>query len=364
MNTISENDTLQKLLCRQQADLSDADTAGYYGGKTVLITGGGGSIGGELCRQIAGMYPRRLIVLDICENGAYGIQQELLMQYGADFPVSVEILSVCERGALEAVFAEYRPQIVIHAAAHKHVPLMEHNCCEAIRNNIFGTLHTADLAEAYDAERFVLISTDKAVRPTNVMGATKRMCEMMLLSRGGKTVFSAVRFGNVLGSAGSVIPLFERQIDAGGPITLTDRRIIRYFMTIPEASALVLRCGSMAERGELFVLDMGEPVRILDLAEALIRRRGLEPHIDIEIRETGLRPGEKMYEELLRNPEKQKKTACEQIFIEQADIASPEEIAQKLTDLRAAAASENWEAARRALMRAVPEYGEMIGNTV
>ena len=364
MNTISETDDLQKFLFRPQADLFHGDSAGYYRDKTVLITGGGGSIGGELCRQIAGMQPRRLIILDICENGAYGIQQELFMQYGADFPVCVEILSVCERGALEAVFAEYRPQIVIHAAAHKHVPLMEHNCCEAIRNNIFGTLHTADLAEAYGAEHFVLISTDKAVRPTNVMGATKRMCEMMLLGRDGKTAFSAVRFGNVLGSAGSVIPLFEKQIDNGGPITLTDSRIIRFFMTIPEASSLVLRCGAIAERGELFVLDMGDPVRILDLAYALIRRRGLEPQRDIAVIEIGLRPGEKLYEELLRDPEKQKKTACEQIFVEQCTPYSPESIAEKLTALRCAVEAENNVEARLALMHAVPEYGEMVGENV
>ena len=363
MNTQSENDILQRILQRPQADLADGESARCYADKTVLVTGGGGSIGSELCRRVAAMQPRKLIVLDICENGVYDVEQELRMHCGAAFPVFPEILSVCDKGALEAVFAAYRPQIVLHAAAHKHVPLMEHNVCEAIRNNIFGTLQTAELAEKYAAERFVLISTDKAVRPANVMGATKRMCEMMLLNRRGCTVFSAVRFGNVLGSAGSVIPLFEKQIDAGGPLTLTDRRIIRYFMTVSEASALVLRCGAMAKQGELFVLDMGEPVRIQSLAETLIRRRGLEPYKDISIEEIGLRPGEKLFEELLCNPTVQRRTACEQIFVEQGDIFSEEEIAEKLSFLRDAADTENRETARQALMRAVPEYGRMAKKT-
>ena len=251
---------IEDLLFRGALDVSDG-ASDYYRDKVLLVTGGGGSIGSELCRQIAAAGPRRLIIFDIYENNAYEIQQELFRKYGEEFPLSVEIGSVRDRARLEAVFAHYRPEIVFHAAAHKHVPLMEHSSGEAIKNNVLGTYNTADMAEKYGVRKFILISTDKAVNPTNVMGASKRLCEMVVQCRtDSKTLFAAVRFGNVLGSNGSVIPLFKRQIESGGPITVTDKRIIRYFMTIPEASGLVMQAGAMARGGDLFVLDMGKPV--------------------------------------------------------------------------------------------------------
>ncbi|MBP5270666.1 MAG: polysaccharide biosynthesis protein, partial [Clostridia bacterium] len=259
---------IEELLFRKPVNCLDSSSREFYGGKTVLITGGGGSIGSELCRQLAALRPRKIIILDVYENGAYDLKTELAAKYGSESDIVIEILSVCNLPALERVFAKYRPDIVLHAAAHKHVPLMEHNCAEAVVNNVFGTLNVVKCAEKYEAERFLMVSTDKAVNPTNVMGATKRMCEMIVMShaaKGGKTSFCATRFGNVLGSSGSVIPLFKRQIAAGGPLTVTDKRVIRYFMTIPEASQLVLRFGQMAENCELFVLDMGKPVRILYL---------------------------------------------------------------------------------------------------
>ncbi|MBQ9943807.1 MAG: polysaccharide biosynthesis protein, partial [Clostridia bacterium] len=281
---------IEELLFRQQLEFTEEKTLNFYRGKTVLISGGGGSIGSELCRQIARMAPLKLIVLDVYENNAYDIQQELRITYGKDLNLAVEIISICDREQLEMVFERHRPQIVLHAAAHKHVPLMEKNCTEAVKNNVFGTLNMVEVSEQFGVEKFIMISTDKAVNPTNVMGATKRMCEMIVQSRmGGKTKFSATRFGNVLGSNGSVIPLFKRQIANGGPVTLTDKRIIRYFMTIPEASQLVLTSGAMAKNGELYVLDMGKPVKILELAENMIRLSGLEPYKDINIIETGLR---------------------------------------------------------------------------
>ena len=290
---------IEELLFRKPLVVSDEHTNEYYKGKVVLITGGGGSIGSELCRQLAKMQPKQIVILDIYENGAYDVQQELKIAYGNTLNLQIEICSITHKRALERVFAKYHPQIVINAAAHKHVPLMEHNCIEAIYNNVFGTQSLVELCEKYEAERFMMVSTDKAVNPTNVMGATKRMCEMIVQSASthGKVKYSATRFGNVLGSAGSVIPLFKRQIANGGPVTVTDKRIIRYFMTIPEASQLVLQSGAMANNGELFVLDMGQPVKIMDLAEKMIRLSGVQ---GIEIVETGLRPGEKLYEELLR----------------------------------------------------------------
>lgn len=289
---------IEELLFRKPLVVSDEHTNEYYKGKVVLITGGGGSIGSELCRQLAKMQPKQIVILDIYENGAYDVQQELKIAYGNTLNLQIEICSITHKKALERVFAKYHPQIVINAAAHKHVPLMEHNCIEAIYNNVFGTQNLVELCEKYEAERFMMVSTDKAVNPTNVMGATKRMCEMIVQSASthGKVKYSATRFGNVLGSAGSVIPLFKRQIANGGPVTVTDKRIIRYFMTIPEASQLVLQSGAMANNGELFVLDMGQPVKIMDLAENMIRLSGVQ---GIEIVETGLRPGEKLYEELL-----------------------------------------------------------------
>lgn len=278
----------EELLFRKPIVVSDERTRRYYKDKVILITGGGGSIGSELCRQLAKMDPKKIIILDIYENGAYDVQQELKIAYGGKLDICIEILSITNKAALKRVFESYHPQIVINAAAHKHVPLMEHNCVEAVENNVFGTKNVIELCEEYSAERFMMVSTDKAVNPTNVMGATKRMCEMMVQSAStyGKVKYSSTRFGNVLGSAGSVIPLFKRQIANGGPVTLTDKRIIRYFMTIPEASQLVLASGAMANNGELFVLDMGQPVRILDLAENMIRLSGVH---GIEIVETGIR---------------------------------------------------------------------------
>lgn len=350
---------IEELVFRKPIVVTDEKTSAFYRDKVVLITGGGGSIGSELCRQIAKMQPRQLVILDVYENGAYDIQQELKIAYGDRLDLRVEILSICNRNALERIFATYRPDVVLHAAAHKHVPLMEHNCCEAIENNVFGTLNAVELSEKYGVGRFMMVSTDKAVNPTNVMGATKRMCEMIVQSHSRSstnTTFSATRFGNVLGSAGSVIPLFRRQIMNGGPITVTDKRIIRYFMTIPEASQLVLQSGAIAKNGELFVLDMGKPVKILDLAENMVRLSGFEPYRDIDIIETGLRPGEKLYEELLVKTEELDKTENSLIFIERDDPISPEALANKLAILRAAVVSESNEKAKQALHEVIPTF--------
>jgi len=348
---------IEELLFRQAQEFSNEKTREYYHGKTILISGGSGSIGSELCRQLARMNPKKLIILDIYENSSYDIQQELRITYGGKLDLQVEIASVCDRDQLDKIFERYRPQVVLHAAAHKHVPLMEHNCCEAIRNNVFGTLNIVEAAEKYGVQKFIMISTDKAVNPTNVMGATKRMCEMIVQSRtGSDTVFSATRFGNVLGSNGSVIPLFKRQIASGGPVTLTDRRIIRYFMTIPEASQLVLESGAMARRGELFALDMGKPVKILELAESMIRLSGFEPYTDIDIIETGLRPGEKLYEELLIKTEELDRTENDMIFIERDKPLTMAEIDEKLKMLEEAMNSNDDAAAKAALKKAVPTF--------
>ena len=347
----------EDLLSRPPVEFHEEKTDAYYRDKVILITGGGGSIGSELCRQIAEMQPKRLILLDVYENGAYDIQQELRMIYGDRLELHVEIASICDRPGLERIFRTYRPEILIHAAAHKHVPLMEHNCCEAVKNNVFGTLNVVELCETYRVGRFLLVSTDKAVNPTNVMGATKRMCEMIIRSRTDSgTVYSATRFGNVLGSAGSVVPLFRKQIRNGGPVTVTDKRITRYFMTIQEASQLVLQSGAMAENGELFVLDMGEPVKILELAETMIRLSGYRPYEDIGIVETGLRPGEKLYEELLIRPEELDRTENSKIFIERDEPLSAEEIREKLALLNEAVAAEDNEAVKQALRTAVPTF--------
>lgn len=295
---------IEDLLGRDPININVDEIAGYVKGKTVLVTGGGGSIGSELCRQIASHDPKRLIILDIYENNAYDIQQELIKKY-PNLNLTVLIASVRNTNRMDQIFAEYRPDIVYHAAAHKHVPLMEDSPGEAIKNNVFGTLKTAKAADKYGVEKFVLVSTDKAVNPTNIMGASKRMCEMVIqmMNERSKTEFVAVRFGNVLGSNGSVIPLFKKQIAAGGPVTVTDPEIIRYFMTIPEAVSLILQAGAYAKGGEIFVLDMGKPVKILDLAKNLIKLSGYRVGDDIEIVFTGLRPGEKMYEELLMSEE-------------------------------------------------------------
>ncbi len=345
----------EELLFRTAKDFTTPATRAYYTGKTVLISGGG-SIGSELSRQIAKMNPKRLIILDVYENNAYNLQQELKIAYGNQLDLKVEIVTVCDRVQLEEVFKKHRPNVVLHAAAHKHVPLMETNCCEAVKNNVFGTLNMVELSEQYGVEKFIMISTDKAVNPTNVMGATKRMCEMIVQSKRGKTQFSATRFGNVLGSNGSVIPLFSQQIAAGGPITLTDRRIIRYFMTIPEASQLVLEAGAMAKNGELYVLDMGKPVKILDLAENMIRLSGYEPYKDIDIVETGLRPGEKLYEELLIKTEDLDKTDNNMIFIERDRSLSEAEVQEKLDVLYQAVETGDNDVVRKALQQVVPTY--------
>ncbi len=350
---------IEDLLFRKPITVADSATDSYYFGKTVLITGGGGSIGSELCRQIARMSPERIVIVDCYENGAYDVQQELRIKYGKSVKIDVEVFSVTNKQALEKIFAEYRPQVVLHAAAHKHVPLMERNCCEAIINNVFGTLNTVVTAEKFKAERFIMVSTDKAVNPTNVMGATKRMCEMIVQSHSAMntdTVFSSTRFGNVLGSAGSVVPLFKKQIENGGPVTLTDKRITRYFMTIPEASQLVLQAGAMAKNGELFVLDMGEPIKILDLAENMIRLSGFAPYTDIDIVEVGLRPGEKLYEELLVKTEKLGKTKNSLIFTEQDKPITSEELKEKLDLLKKAAESGDNAKAKSALRETVETY--------
>ncbi len=318
---------IEDLLFRDTLKIVTSEANEYYRDKVILVTGGGGSIGSELCRQIAKRHPKKLIILDIYENNAYEIQQELIRKYGSTLDLTVEIASVRDRRRMKDIFDCYRPQVVFHAAAHKHVPLMENSSIEAIKNNIFGTYNTANCAELFGAEKFILISTDKAVNPTNIMGASKRMCERICQCRtDSKTSFAAVRFGNVLGSNGSVIPLFRRQIENGGPVTVTDKRIIRYFMTIPEASQLVMQAGAMAKSGDLFVLDMGKPVKILELAENMIRLSGLVPYKDIDIVEIGLRPGEKLYEELLIKTENLSKTDNNLIFIEHDTPTTREEI--------------------------------------
>lgn len=348
---------IEDLLFRSANQFLNEETMAWYRGKSVLITGGGGSIGSELARQIARCKPSRLMILDVYENGAYDIQQELKIRYGDELNLRVEIVSVCDREKIDKIFSDHTPDIVLHAAAHKHVPLMERNVCEAVTNNVFGTLNVVEACEKYHVKRFIMISTDKAVNPTNVMGATKRMCEMIVQSRTGKTTsFSATRFGNVLGSNGSVIPLFKRQIFNGGPITITDKRIIRYFMTIPEASQLVMTSGAMAKNGELYVLDMGKPVKILDLAENMIRLSGLEPYKDIDIVETGLRPGEKLYEELLIKTEELDKTDNDMIFVERDAPLSQEEIAVKLAKLKQALKSQSNRVVKEALKEVVPTY--------
>lgn len=318
---------VEDLLGRTPVQLNKAVVSDFLEDKVVMVTGGGGSIGSELCRQIATCHPRRLIILDIYENNAYDIQQELKRQYGTRLDLRVEICSIRDKKRVYQIFEHYRPDVVFHAAAHKHVPLMEDCPDEAIKNNIFGTYHVVRAAEKYGVKKFVMISTDKAVNPTNLMGATKRFCEMILQSRrGSSTEFCAVRFGNVLGSNGSVIPLFKRQIANGGPVTITDKRIIRYFMTIPEAAMLVLEAGAMAKQSQIFVLDMGQPVKILTLAENLIRLSGLEPYKDIEIKEIGLRPGEKLYEELLMQSEHLLTTANDKIFVEEQQVIPQRDI--------------------------------------
>lgn len=354
---------IEDLLFRESIKMLGGEIDAYYCNQVVLVTGGGGSIGSELCRQIAKRKPKQLIVLDIYENNAYDLQQELVRLYGDQLNLAVEIASVRDKARLEMIFNRYHPDVVFHAAAHKHVPLMEHSSGEVIKNNILGTYNTANVAEKAGVKKFILISTDKAVNPTNIMGASKRMCEMIIQSRTeSKTAFAAVRFGNVLGSNGSVIPLFRRQIEAGGPITITDKRIIRYFMTIPEASQLVMQAGAFAKRGELFVLDMGKPVRIIDLAENMIRLAGFSPYFDIDIVEVGLRPGEKLYEELLIQTEEMQKTDNDLIFIEKDRVFTRDEVDEKIALLNraldVAAQTQSFKHIKHALKAVVPSYSD------
>ena len=325
------------LLGREEIILNTRAVSGYIAGETVLVTGGGGSIGSELCRQLCKVAPARIVIFDMYENDAYMLRNELLAEYD-DIDLVIEIGNVSDEARLNEVFSKYRPGAVFHAAAHKHVPLMEQCPREALHNNVFGTLNAVRAADAYGAARFIFISTDKAVNPTSVMGATKRMGEMVMqyYARTSKTIFSAVRFGNVLGSNGSVIPVFQRQIAAGGPLTVTHPDIERFFMTIPEASRLVIQAGGMAKGGEIFILDMGEPVKIVDLAKGLIQLQGLTPDVDVKIVFTGLREGEKMYEELLMDEESTLPTDNHSILISTGQEISYTEVAEKLDELEAA----------------------------
>ena len=344
------------LLGREEIVLNTRAVSGYIAGETVLVTGGGGSIGSELCRQLCTVAPARIVIFDIYENDAYMLRNELLSEYD-DIDIIIEIGNVCDKERVNEVFARYRPGAVFHAAAHKHVPLMEHCPREAVHNNVFGTLNAVRAADAYGAARFIFISTDKAVNPTSVMGATKRMGEMIVqyYARTSKTIFTAVRFGNVLGSNGSVIPVFQRQIAAGGPVTVTHPDIERFFMTIPEASRLVIQAGGMAHGGEIFILDMGEPVKIVDLAKGLIQLQGLTPDVDIKIEFTGLREGEKMYEELLMDEESTLPTDNQSIMISTGQEISYDQVASKLDELENALSATDGEAIRM-LEQAVPTY--------
>jgi len=326
---------IEDLLGRDEVNLNIKEISSYIKNETVLVTGGGGSIGSELCRQIARFHPKKLIILDIYENNAYDLQQELMRSFKNKLNMEVIIASVRDKKRLEQIFDSYRPGVVFHAAAHKHVPLMEVNPTEAVKNNIIGTLNTVQCADRYKVKRFVMISTDKAVNPTNVMGATKRAAEMIVqsMNKNSQTEFVAVRFGNVLGSNGSVIPLFKKQIEAGGPVTVTHPEITRYFMTIPEAAKLVIQAGAMAKGGEIFILDMGQSVKILDLAKDLIKLSGFEPDVDIKIEFTGLRPGEKLYEELLLTEEGVESTRHESIFIGRPLEVDYDELLGKIKEL-------------------------------
>ncbi len=349
---------VEDLLGRDTVQLSGL-TSALVAGKVVMVTGGGGSIGSELCRQIAAYHPKELIILDIYENSAYAIQQELLREYKeSEFQLTVAIASVRDSRKVDALFARMRPDIVFHAAAHKHVPLMEYCPEEAVKNNVCGTFNVALAADRYKVARFVLVSTDKAVNPTSVMGATKRICEMIVQTMAQKshTSFVAVRFGNVLGSNGSVLPLFKEQIAAGGPLTVTHPDIVRYFMTIPEAVSLVLEAGAMGKGGEIFVLDMGQPVKILELAENLIKLAGFIPYEDINIVFTGLRPGEKLYEELLMDEEGLRQTKNKKIFIGSPIRLNKDTFFDHIASIKEIAYSNNSENLVQALVDIVPTF--------
>ncbi len=350
---------IEDLLGREPITFDKEQTQSFVEGKVFMVTGGGGSIGSELVRQIAKYNPKQIVIVDIYENNAYDIQQELMLEHGEEVDVVTLIASVRDLEKMDKIFSEYRPQVVFHAAAHKHVPLMETCPEEAVKNNIFGTFNIATLAEKYLVDKFIMISTDKAVNPTNVMGATKRACEMIvqyMAQQTDKTDFVTTRFGNVLGSNGSVIPLFRRQIESGKPVTVTHPDIIRYFMTIPEAVSLVLQAGAMAQGGEIFVLDMGEPVKITTLAENLIRMYGKVPYRDVEIKFTGLRPGEKLFEELLMNEEGLKSTENKKIFIGNQITIDEEDLLEKLSKLKSFADANDSDGVVEMLSEIVPTF--------
>ncbi|MBR6069168.1 MAG: polysaccharide biosynthesis protein [Ruminococcus sp.] len=353
---------VEDLLGRDPVSFNNDEVRSFISGKTCMVTGGGGSIGSELVRQIAKYAPKRIIIIDICENYAYDIQQELIMDYGDSLDLVVRIASVRDYDRIDKIFAEFKPDIVFHAAAHKHVPLMEESPMEAIKNNVVGTFNTATIAKLHGTKKFVMISTDKAVNPTNVMGASKRCCEMIVQylaqQEGCGTEFVTTRFGNVLGSNGSVIPKFRKQIEQGKPVTVTHPDIIRYFMTIPEAVSLVMEAAAIAHGGEIFVLDMGKPVRIVTLAENLIRMYGKVPYEDVPIVFTGLRKGEKIKEELLMNEEGLEKTQNKLIFIGRQSDIEPDSFIAELGRLREAADENDDAAAISALRRMVPTFVE------
>ena len=357
------NVEIEDLLGRDPISVNMNQIASYVENRTVMVTGGGGSIGSELCRQVAARHPRKLIIVDIYENNAYDIQMELRNAH-PELNLDVRIASIRDGEKIDALFNELRPEVVYHAAAHKHVPLMEDSPNEAIKNNVFGTLNVVKAADKYHVKRFVQISTDKAVNPTNIMGASKRMCEMIIqaFSRHSRTVFTAVRFGNVLGSNGSVIPLFKKQIAHGGPVTVTDKNIIRYFMTIPEAVSLVMQAGIFAKGGEIFVLDMGEPVKIDDLARNLIKLSGFTPDVDIPIIYTGLRPGEKLYEELLMDEEGLQKTENGSIFIGHPLDFDEEVYFEQLHHLRGTIDDMHQDTIRQEVQKIVSTYHPELGG--
>ena len=357
------NVEIEDILGRDTIELNNNAIGDIIKDKTVLVTGGGGSIGSELCRQIVKYKPRRLVIFDIYENNLYNIEIELKSNNTNNIEIIPVVGSVRDKKKLENVFEVYKPYLVFHAAAHKHVPLMEESPIEAIKNNVFGTYNTVNCADKYNVKKFILISTDKAVNPTNIMGATKRMCEMIIQAKDkeSKTDFAAVRFGNVLGSNGSVVPLFKKQIEEGGPVTVTDKEITRFFMTIPEAVGLILQATSYAKGGEIFVLDMGEPVKIYDLAVSLIKLSGFEPNVDIPIKITGLRPGEKLYEELLMSEEGLTKTEHNKIFIGKPSEITNKELEEKISILSNLIEHEetNLKTIRMAISKVVPTYSEV-----
>lgn len=353
---------INDLLGREPVEIDLNDIRIYIKDKVVLVTGGGGSIGSELCRQIATFQPEKLIILDNYENNAYEIQQELIRKYKSSINIEVIITSIREEVRMRKIFEKYMPNIVFHAAAYKHVPLMQKNPTEAIKNNVFGTLNIANLSDEFGVEKFILISSDKAVNPVNIMGATKRISEIIIqmLNKKSKTEFVSVRFGNVLGSNGSVIPLFKKEIEEGGPITITHKDITRYFMTIQEATALVIQAGAISSEGDIFVLDMGEPIKIVDLANNLIKLSGLEPNVDIKIEFTGLRDGEKLYEELFTKDEVLKDTKYKKIFITEAHVKEENKLNENLDELRYIVENEkdDEELIETIIRKLVPNYSK------